>query len=128
MDQPAGDTCHWSRTFAVNEAFTFAGVSAGAHTVVLNGAAGNCAISGGNSRAVTVPSAGSVDVTFSLTCALVERIAFSQNGQIDVVHADGSALAIVTAGHPPPRGPGGTPPADEGSAGDGDICGGNPAG
>src|SRR5437667_10559 len=116
VDPAAGDTCHWSRNFAVNEAFTFAGVSAGAHTVVLNGAAGNCAISGGNSRAVTVPSAGSVDVTFSLTCALVERIAFSQNGQIDVVHADGSALAIVTAGHAPAWAPDGTRLAYESSA------------
>ncbi|OLD89516.1 MAG: hypothetical protein DMD38_05110 [Gemmatimonadetes bacterium] len=128
IDQPAGDTCHWSRNFAVNEAFTFAGVSAGAHTVVLNGAAGNCAISGGNSRAVTVPSAGSVDVTFSLTCALVERIAFSQNGQIDVVHADGSALAIVTAGHAPAWAPDGTRLAYECSAGNVDICVVNPDG
>src|SRR2546427_4227098 len=128
MDQPAGDTCHWSRTFAVNEAFTFAGVSAGAHTVVQNGEAGNCAISGGTPGAVTVPSAGSVDVTFSLTCALVERIAFSQNGQIDVVHADGSALAIVTAGHAPAWAPDGTRLAYECSAGNVDICVGNPDG
>src|SRR5256885_2862385 len=60
------------KNFAVNEAFTFAGGSAGAHTVVLNGAAGNCALSGANSRAVTVPSACPAAVTFSLPCAIVE--------------------------------------------------------
>src|SRR4029077_13889902 len=118
IDWPPGEACHWSRNFAVNEAFTFPAVSAGAHTVVLTGAAGNCAISGGNSRAVTVPSAGSVDVTFSLTCALVERIAFSQNGQIVVVHADGSALTIVTAGHAPAWAPDGSRVAYERSVGE----------
>src|SRR6266581_2010263 len=101
IDRSPSEACHWSRPFSVNDGFSFKDVTAGSHSVVLSGAAGNCAVNGDNRRTVTVPEGGTVDVTFSVTCVLAERIAFSQNGAIAIVHADGSALTTVTSGRAP---------------------------
>src|SRR3989441_2287957 len=128
IDQSPNETCHWSRHFSVNEGFTFDAVSVGAHSVVLYGAAGNCAVSGDNPRTVTVSSGSTVDVTFLVTCVLAERIAFSQNSQIAVVHADGSALTTVTSGRAPAWAPDGSRLAYECSAGNVEICVVNPDG
>ncbi len=122
IDRSPSEACHWSRPFSVNDGFTFNAVTAGAHSVVLSGAAGNCAVNGDNRRTVTVPEGGTVDVTFSVTCVLAERIAFSQNGAIAVVHADGSALTTVTSGRAPAWAPDGTRLAYECSAGSVEIC------
>jgi hypothetical protein len=46
-----------------------ANVAAGATTVELAGVAANCAVGGPNSRPVTVPADGTVEVGFAVTCA-----------------------------------------------------------
>src|SRR5256886_7706589 len=43
-------------------------VAAGSHTVVLSGIAGNCSVTGGTSRTVTVPAGGSVTASFAVSC------------------------------------------------------------
>ncbi|HLB81842.1 MAG TPA: hypothetical protein VJJ54_02030, partial [Gemmatimonadales bacterium] len=43
--------------------------SAGSHTVVLSGVAGNCTVSGGTSRTVSVPAGGTASTSFSVSCA-----------------------------------------------------------
>jgi hypothetical protein len=48
---------------------TFTGVAAGGHSVALLGVPGNCTVSGANPQQVTVPSGGSVTVSFSVNCA-----------------------------------------------------------
>src|SRR5204862_162004 len=45
------------------------GVSATSHTVELGDVAGNCTVTGGTSRTVTVPAGGSVTASFAVTCA-----------------------------------------------------------
>src|SRR5207253_1748558 len=47
---------------------TFSGLSTGSHTVVLSGVAGNCSVSGGTSRTVTVPAGATASTSFSVTC------------------------------------------------------------
>src|SRR5204862_5897201 len=44
------------------------GVTAASHTVVLSGVAGNCTVTGGTSRTVTVPAGGSVTASFAVSC------------------------------------------------------------
>src|SRR5437879_2850746 len=52
----------------INSTVTFTGLAAGSHSVVLSGVAANCAVSGGTSQTVTVPSGGTATVSYSVTC------------------------------------------------------------
>src|SRR6266513_922713 len=62
-----------SQPIGINSTVTFSGLAAGGHSVVLTGVAGNCSLSGGTSRTVTVPSGGTVTVSFSANCATHNR-------------------------------------------------------
>lgn len=68
-----------SQAIGTNASVTFSGLAAGNHTVVLSGVAGNCAVSGGNSRTVSVPAGGTASASFAITCA-----ATSTNGSLTV--------------------------------------------
>jgi glucose/arabinose dehydrogenase len=59
-----------SQPIAINNStgVTFTGLAAGSHGVVLSGVAGNCTVSGGASRTVTVPSGGTVTLAYSVSC------------------------------------------------------------
>lgn len=57
-----------SQAIATNGSVTFSGLSASSHTVVLSGVAGNCSVSGGTSRTVTVPSGGTASTSFAVSC------------------------------------------------------------
>ena len=57
-----------NQPIGINGRVTFSGLSAGSHTVALSGVAANCAVSGGNSQTVTVPSGGTATVAYSVTC------------------------------------------------------------
>src|SRR5438552_1241623 len=99
IDRSPIETCHWSRDASVNDGFTFGAVNAGPHSVVLQGAAGNCTVSGDNPRTVTVPAGGVVGVMFSVTGVLPERIALSQvggNGATSAVQAGGAGAVRLT--------------------------------
>jgi len=104
----AGGACLWSTNVNPNDANGIANVFAGAHTVTLTGVTGNCTVSGDPTREVTVPPDGTVEVAFNLGCVLAERIAFSANGTIRVVYADGSYSYPLTAGFAPAWSPDGT--------------------
>jgi len=56
------------QTIGANSSVTFSNLSAGSHSVVLSGVAGNCTVSGGSSRTATVPSGGTATVTYAVTC------------------------------------------------------------
>src|SRR5204862_7359459 len=58
-----------NRAIPANGSVTFSGLSAGSHTVVLSGVAGNCTVSGGTSRTVNVPSGGTATTPFAVSCA-----------------------------------------------------------
>src|SRR2546423_2140159 len=58
-----------TRSIGVNGSVTFSGLSAGSHTVVLSGVAGNCTVSGGTSRTVNVPAGGTASTSFAVSCA-----------------------------------------------------------
>jgi hypothetical protein len=47
---------------------TFTGLAAGSHTMVLSGVAGNCTVSGGASKPVTVVSGQTVTLGYSVSC------------------------------------------------------------
>ena len=57
-----------SQAIGTNASITFAGLSAGSHSVALTGVAGNCTVSGANPQTVNVPSGGTASTTFSVTC------------------------------------------------------------
>src|SRR5262249_940257 len=69
----SGNACYWHTQARANDAVSISGIFAGPHTVTLNGVGGNCAVSGGATRAVTIPASGTVNAPFDLTCSLVER-------------------------------------------------------
>ncbi|MGH7525877.1 MAG: hypothetical protein ACREMX_04160 [Gemmatimonadales bacterium] len=52
----------------VNADLEVINVAAGVHTVELSGLTGDCVVADGNPRTVAVPSGGTVEVTFSITC------------------------------------------------------------
>src|SRR5262249_54872184 len=104
----SGNACYWHTQARANDAVSISGIFAGPHTVTLNGVGGNCAVSGGATRAVTIPASGTVNAPFDLTCSLVERIALTSNGTISVVHADGTSGRVVVRGLAPAWSPDGT--------------------
>src|SRR5205823_1687635 len=57
-----------SRSIGTNNSTTFSGLDAGSHTVTLSGVAGNCSVSGGDSKTVTVPAGGTATASFSISC------------------------------------------------------------
>jgi len=57
-----------SQAIGTNGSVTFTGLSAGSHTAVLSGVAGNCTASGGTSRTVNVPSGGTASTSFAVSC------------------------------------------------------------
>ena len=57
-----------SQSIGINGSVTFTNLTATSHTVTLKGVPGNCTVSGGTSRTVTVPSGGTATVSYSVTC------------------------------------------------------------
>jgi hypothetical protein len=57
-----------ARDIGIDDATTYAGIAAGAHTVRLIGLASNCTVSGANPRSVNVPSSSSASTTFTVDC------------------------------------------------------------
>src|SRR5207248_575448 len=91
----SGNACYWRAQARASDAITITGIISGPHTVTLTNVGGNCAVSGGATRALTIPANGSVSASFAVTCSLIERIAFSSNGVISVVHIDGTATHVI---------------------------------
>ena len=56
------------QALAINGSVSYTNLAAGNHTVAISGVAGNCTVSGGTSRTVSVPSGGSATTTFTVTC------------------------------------------------------------
>jgi len=57
-----------SRPIGINATETFTALTAGSHTVVLSGVPSNCTLSDGATRTVTVPSAQTATVSYSVSC------------------------------------------------------------
>ncbi len=104
VDRSPSDSCQQLFT---NDVSTFAGVTARVHTVRILGLPGNCTVSGAAARVVTVPAAGTVDVSFDVSCVLVERIAFSTAGTIAVIRTDGATARPIISGFAPAWSPDG---------------------
>ncbi len=81
---PSGVACTTYAGLPMNGAVIVPGVPVGPQTVTLNDVATNCTVSGGQSRALSVPQDGTVDVAFDVRCVVAERIAFSHDGTIVV--------------------------------------------
>ena len=90
-----------------NASITINGLTPGAHQLVVGGIAGNCALAGGTTRAVTLTSSATLDVQLNVTCQgssptivatvpLPERpygVAVSPAGVIYAALIDGVSLA-----------------------------------
>lgn len=57
-----------TQPIGANAAQTLANVAAGAHTIQLSGAAGNCSVGGTSLRSVTVSDGATTDINFAVTC------------------------------------------------------------
>ncbi|HYR17821.1 MAG TPA: PKD domain-containing protein, partial [Mycobacterium sp.] len=57
----------------INSSITFTNVSAGSHIVTLWNVAANCTVSSPDPQTATVPSGGTVTVSFSASCATPNR-------------------------------------------------------
>ncbi len=59
-----------TQSIGLNATTTVTHVAAGAHTVRLSGAAGNCTVGGTNPRAVAVAAGATAEVSFAITCTV----------------------------------------------------------
>lgn len=70
--QPSGYTVSvsggGSQSIGATDNVTFSGLSAGSHTVTLNGVPSNCSVSGGTSHSASVPAGGTGSTSFSIAC------------------------------------------------------------
>src|SRR5437588_6054051 len=87
-----------TRSIGVNGSVTFSSVSAGSHTVVLSGVAGNCTVSGGTSRTVSVPAGGTASTSFAVSCAApppqTGDLAVTTNTSGSNIDADGYTVTV----------------------------------
>src|SRR5256886_2175468 len=88
----------------VNQSIPLSGVAAGSHTVVLSGIAGNCSVTGGTSRTVTLAAAGTATASFAVTCtALPGTLTVSTTTSGQSQDPDGYSFAVAN-GTPQPIG------------------------
>ena len=106
VDQTA-NSCYWHAQAGANDAVTISRILSGPHTVTLTNVGGNCTVTGGTAHAVTILADATVSAPFSVTCSPTERIAFSSNGTIGVVHSDGTSTHTITGGLAPAWSPDG---------------------
>lgn len=87
------------------------GLASGDRSVRLESISGNCVIQGDHERLATVTAGAVTTVTFQLTCARADMIAFVQDtdvaGKIHLVHSDGSTVAFLVEGSDPAWSPDG---------------------
>ena len=57
------------QAIGINASVSYTNLSAGNHTVAISGVAGTCTVSGGTSQTVTVPSGGTANATFAVSCS-----------------------------------------------------------
>jgi len=106
---PSGYTLTVSRVdfyrttgLATNGTVTLTGMAAGEYTVTLAGVSTNCVIRAPLTLSlgpVTVVSGETVAVVFSIECTALPRLAYSADGDIYVINADGTDATRVTT-HP----------------------------
>jgi PKD domain len=77
-----------SKAVAINGSVTFTGLSAGSHNVVLSGVAASCTVSGGATRTATVPSGGTVTVSYAVSC--------TQPNSAPVVNAGSDEIVLLS--------------------------------
>ena len=70
-----------AQAIGTNAVVTVPNLAAGDHQVSLSGVAANCTVGGANPRTVSVPSGGTAQTTFSVTCEALPPTV----GQLDVV-------------------------------------------
>src|SRR3989454_738489 len=58
-----------SRGIGTSASVIFTGLTPGSHSVVLSGVAGNCTVSGGTSRTVSVTAGSTASTSYSISCA-----------------------------------------------------------
>lgn len=92
-----------SRAIGINDNGTFTGLAEGDHSVALSGIAGNCDVSGSETRTVTVTAGQTATTTFNVTCEettppapVATRLTFTQNPPA-VLLLNGSFSVEVTA-------------------------------
>jgi len=57
-----------AQAIGISGSVSYTNLAAGNHTVAISGVAGNCTVSGGTSRTVSVPSGGTATTTFTVSC------------------------------------------------------------
>ena len=94
--------CFWSARLQVNDVIAISGVTAEQHAILIGDVAGNCTVSGGTTKSVTVVAHSTTTASFTIGCVLAERIAFTSFGTITVMRVDRvGALVSVTHGFSP---------------------------
>ena len=79
-----------------NGTVTINNVRAGDYLITLGGASMNCDVAGLNPRTVSVPSGGTVAVTFDVSCASATLLAIVRNGEIYSIKSNGADLLQLT--------------------------------
>jgi len=83
----------------VNSTITIVGFDDGEHQIELAGLDANCAVAGENPQTAAVEESSTAEVRFDILCESVPRpIAFTRNGALYIMTADGSSLRQLPTG------------------------------
>ncbi len=87
----------WTGRVGANGSVTIPALAVGEHTVQLDDVAPNCTLAGANPRTASVPSGGTVELVFAITCVQTGRIevAVTSTG----ADLDPSGYAVVVRGN-----------------------------
>jgi len=86
-----------SQGVGINGTVLLTRIRPGTRSIQLGQVASNCAVTGTNPVAITVAGGDTIPVTFNVTCARTQRIAFASGGGIYVMSASGADAAPLVS-------------------------------
>jgi Tol biopolymer transport system component len=93
---------HLEWIFGATDEKTISNLAAGSYTVTLDDVAANCVLAGANPRTITITSANTTTLSYTIACSALTKIAYasdiSGHSEIYVVNSNGTGVQRLTNG------------------------------